>query len=56
MRYAKIHENVIYKQRIRRQEQTETAFERAQTLDFADTDFSEAIVNMFNELKETVFK
>ena len=51
MRYAKIHEDVIYKQRIRRQEQMETAFERVQMLDFADKDFNKAVISYVQRIK-----
>ena len=35
---------------------TETVSETPQLLDLADKDFKAAIINMFNEVKETIFK
>lgn len=52
MRNAKIHETVIYTQKLRRNETSE----RAQMLGLVDKDFNEAIINMCKELKEAIFK
>ena len=40
----------------RKKESIETTSEKAQILDFLDKDFKSAIINMLNELKETMYK